>query len=98
MTLTSTNDPISIFELKPGIYKIQNIIGQTYVDIQEYTRELCGRPAAALEEKGLVGFCPYFAHIVAAPIVSSGKFSPPVLDIPYAGCGVEIRSASIAVY
>ena len=52
---------MSIFKdgkLKPGIYKIQNIVGQTYVDIREHTRELCCRPATLLEGKGLVGLCP----------------------------------------
>ncbi|KAF9648165.1 hypothetical protein BDM02DRAFT_3187334 [Thelephora ganbajun] len=56
MTPTSTNNSISIFKdgkLKPGIYKIQNIVSQTYVDIREHTRELCGRPATLLEGGGL---------------------------------------------
>jgi hypothetical protein len=42
-------------KLRPGIYKIQNIVGQTYADIRDHTKELCGRPATALEGKGLVG-------------------------------------------
>jgi len=45
-----------IFEsgkLKPGIYRIQNIVGQTYVDIREHSKELCCRPATLLEGKGL---------------------------------------------
>jgi len=40
MTLSSTiSDSLSIFEddkLKPGIYKIQNLFGQTYMDIHEH--------------------------------------------------------------
>jgi hypothetical protein len=51
---------MSIFEdgkLRPGIYKIMNIVGQTYVDIREHTKELCCRPAAASRGKGLVGSC-----------------------------------------
>jgi len=39
-------------ELKPGIYKIQNIVGQTYVDVRDRSRELCCRPATVLEGKG----------------------------------------------
>jgi hypothetical protein len=50
----------SIFEdgrLRPGIYKIQNLYTQTYMDIHEHSRELCCRSAAALGEgRGLV--CP----------------------------------------
>ena len=60
MALTPTNDSTSIFKdekLRPGIYMIQNIVSQTCVDIQGYTGELCGRPAAVLEGKGLVGPC-----------------------------------------
>ena len=59
MTLDSPSDSVSIFEngkLKPGIYKIQNLYSQTYLDIHEYSRELCCRPAQNLEEgRGLVG-------------------------------------------
>jgi hypothetical protein len=35
-------------KLKPGIYQIQNLAGQTYVEIQESERQLCGRPATVL--------------------------------------------------
>ena len=101
MTLTSTNESESVFrdgKIKPGIYKIQNIVGQTYVDIREHTKELCGRPAAALEGKGLVRFCPYLTHTVVIPVISSGKFSLLGPDILYAGYSVEIYFASIVVY
>ncbi|KAF9781772.1 hypothetical protein BJ322DRAFT_1161694 [Thelephora terrestris] len=56
MTLTAEKDSPSMFEdgkLKPGIYKIQNIVGQTYVDIRDHSQELCCRPASALEGQGL---------------------------------------------
>lgn len=101
MTLNLKNESISIFQdgkLKPGIYKIQNIVGQTYVDIQEHTRELCGRPATALEGKGLVGFCPRLARIFVILIIFSGKFCLPGPDIPYVEYSVETHFASIAVY
>jgi len=32
---------------KPGIYQIQNLAGQTYVEMQESVRQLCGRPSMA---------------------------------------------------
>jgi len=57
MTSNYTGDSHSIFkyELKPGIYKIQNLFSQTYMDIHEHTREVCCRPATALAEgNGLV--------------------------------------------
>ena len=54
MTMNSTtNDSISIFKdgkLKPGIYKIQNLHSQTYLDVEERSREICCRPATVLEE------------------------------------------------
>ena len=61
MTLTSEKSSDSMFEdgkLKPGVYKIQNIVGQTYLDIRDHTQELCCRPAAALDGKGLVCLLP----------------------------------------
>lgn len=52
--------PSSILEngkLKPGIYRIQNLAGQTYAEMQESVRQLCGRPATALSTgDGLVRF------------------------------------------
>ena len=54
----------SIFEdgiLKSGVYKIQNIQSETYIDIEVHTRELCCRSAGNLGEgRGLVGRYPSF--------------------------------------
>ena len=53
MTLRSTSDSSSILEngkLKPGIYKIQNIQSEAYLDIEVPTREVCCRPAQNLGE------------------------------------------------
>ena len=78
MVLTSTEDPGSILKdgkLKPGVYKIQNIVGQTYVDIREHAKELCCRPATVLEGKGLVGSCPHLTPIVLSlPSVGNSSF------------------------
>lgn len=93
MTTTSTNNFVSIFKdgkIKPGIYRIRNIVGQTYVDIREHNKELCCRPITVLEGKGLVGTCPNLTPIVVVIIDFSGKSSLRVLDIPYAGYG-ELR-------
>ena len=58
MSADSPNDSFSIFnngKLKPGVYKIQNLYSQTYVDIHEHSRDLCCRPATTLGEgRGLV--------------------------------------------
>ena len=52
------NNPSSIFKdgkLKPGIYKIQNLFNEGYVDIYEHSREMRWRSAQELEEgRGLV--------------------------------------------
>lgn len=59
MTLHSTKTS-PIFEngsLKSGIYKIQNLFSDTYLDIHHHSMQLCCRPARDLEEgRGLVCF------------------------------------------
>jgi hypothetical protein len=66
MATTSASDPLSIFrggKLKPGIYKIQNLYGQTYMDIHDHSKEVCCRSATSLEEgRGLVR--PLQQHLV----------------------------------
>ena len=61
MTQNSTSDSPSILKdgkLKPGIYKIQNINTETYVDVEVHTREVRCRPAKDLGEgRGLVSRC-----------------------------------------
>ena len=58
MTSISTTTTTSIFQngrLKSGIYKIQNIHTDTYLDILQGSKELCCRPARDLEDgRGLV--------------------------------------------
>jgi len=60
MTLNSTSDSSSIFKdgkLKPGIYKIQNVRFEEYLDIHRHSMELCCRPAKDLEDgRGLVSW------------------------------------------
>ena len=62
VTMNSTSDSSSIFKdgkLKPGIYKIQNIQSDTYLDIEVHLRELCCRPAKDLGEgRGFVSRYP----------------------------------------
>ena len=65
-----------------GIYMIRIIVGKTYVDIREHTREFCSRPAAALEGRELVRSCPYLTHIVVIPIVSITPFRVPESSEP----------------
>jgi len=54
---------IHIQDGKPvvAIYRIQNIVGRTCIDIREHTKELHCRPAIVLEGKGLEGSCPDLA-------------------------------------
>jgi len=56
----------SIFKdgkLKPGIYQIQNIEAETYLDIEVHSREMCCRPARDLGEgRGVV--CRYLSSAV----------------------------------
>jgi len=63
MVPTSTAASLSILEdgeLKPGIYKIQNISSKTFLDYEVHTRELCCRLVNELEEdKGLVSWAPF---------------------------------------
>ena len=58
MTRNSTSGLPSIFEdgeLKPGVYKIQNLESETYLDIHQHTKQVCCRPARDLEDgRGLV--------------------------------------------
>lgn len=58
MTLISTNASPSIFEhgeLRPGIYKIQNIYSETFLDIEVHSRDVRCRPAGSLGEgRGIV--------------------------------------------
>lgn len=52
MTYNSPNASSSILKdgkLRPGVYKIQNIVGKTYLDTKDDLRELCCRPFTALE-------------------------------------------------
>jgi hypothetical protein len=51
MNVSPPDDPMSIFvdgRLKSGVYKIQNLYHQMYLEILEHSKELCCRPATAL--------------------------------------------------
>ena len=51
--MKSTGDSSSILKdgkLKPGIYKIQNLQSETYVDIEAHSGKVCCRPAKDLGE------------------------------------------------
>ena len=63
--MNPADSSLSIFKdgkLKPGIYKIQNIVSETYVDVEVHTREIHCRPASNLGEgRGLVRRVPLSA-------------------------------------
>jgi hypothetical protein len=51
MNVSPPDDPMSIFadgKLRSGVYRIQNLYCQTYLEILEHSKELCCRPATAL--------------------------------------------------
>jgi len=53
MVYNSRKSGNSVFQdgrLKPGTYKIRNIVSKTFVDIKDDLRELCGRPSTVLEQ------------------------------------------------
>jgi len=63
MSRNSTTSSLSNFHhgnLKPWVYKIQNLCSETYLDIHEHSRELCCRPFKDLEpRKGLWEIKPF---------------------------------------
>ena len=84
MTFTPSSDPLSIFKdgkLKPGVYKIQNIASETYLDVDISSRGLCCRPAKDLDEgRGLVRW--YVCYPRSAYLtIASGKSKSSGLDI-----------------
>ena len=55
MSWISMSSFSSSSNLKPGVYRIQNLYSGTYLDIHEHSRELCCRPLRGIEPgKGLV--------------------------------------------
>ena len=60
MLVPPSDDPMSIFEdgkLKPGKYRVQNLSGQTFLEILEDSKELCCRPTTVLSaQDALVTF------------------------------------------
>ena len=85
MTFDSTSSTVSILEdgrLKPGVYKIQNIHSEKYLDIHEHSNAMCCRPATDLRErKGLVRLSPSAARMPYL-IIESGRSKALGMDIP----------------
>ena len=90
MTMSSTGNSTSILKdgkLKPGIYKIQNLYHQNYLDVQEHSKQLWCRPAKDLEDgKGLVSLHPPFT----VPISDNRKW-----EIKNLGIGYTIKRVSM---
>ena len=82
----------SIFKdgkLKPGIYKIQNIHTEAFLDIEVSTRDVCCRSAAALGEgRGLV--CPFQQPLVDVSDDQKWEIMP-------LGAGYSIRKVSLHI-
>ena len=86
MTFTSTSNSSSAFQdgkLKPGIYKIQNLFHDAYLDIHEHpAREMHLRPAQDLREgRGLVRRYRLLVTRIVCLTIRSGKSNPLELDI-----------------
>jgi len=66
MDPSSTSGSSSIFrdgKLKSGVYKVQNIYTETFLDIEVHSRGVCCRPANDLGEgRGLVS--QYLSYVV----------------------------------
>jgi len=85
MAPNPTSDLPPIFEdgeLKPGIYKIQNIYSETFLDIHVHSREVCCRPLQDLgEERGLVSQYPL--SVLMYLTVGSGRLKSLGVDIRF---------------
>ena len=75
-------------KLKPGVYKIQNVASQNFVDVQDNQKDLCCRPINALGDMGQVTWCPTYPTPCQLTTFS-GNLSHQVQDTPYAGCGTQ---------
>jgi hypothetical protein len=88
----STSDSSSIFEngrLKQGVYKIQNLSSETYLDIHKSSQETCCRPARDLEDgRGLVRL--YQSSLIH--ISNDSKW-----EIKHFGIGYTVRRVSIPI-
>jgi len=76
--MSSPSPGYTIFEdgkLKPGLYKIQNLLSKTYLDIHEHSMEVCCRPASALEKNdGVVRTpCCFTFSLTNGPSVTVGS-------------------------
>ena len=85
MTLNSTDSSSSIFKngkLKHGIYKIQNLCCETFLDVHHHSKQVCCRPAQNLEDgEGLVRLSP--GLVVAHLTIKSGRSNALGLDTRY---------------
>ena len=84
-------DPLSIFvngKLKPGTYNVQNLVGQTYLEVLEHSRELCCRPSTALSQQdGLV--CLVLYNRLAPPMLTVFFFQQ--WEFKVSGSGYTIK-------
>lgn len=74
-------------KLKPGLYKIQNLLRKTYLDIHEHSMELCCRPASALEENDGIVRTPCYSTFALANSAFAVE-SPAVRYGLYNSCGI----------
>ena len=94
MSTSPADDPMSIFvdgNLIPGKYKIQNLRSQTYLEIQEHSRELCCRPDTVLTPNDAVVILTYYRPSNRVPDVSQWEFQA-------SGSGYSIKKVRMTNY
>jgi len=95
MLVPTPDDPMSIFKdgsLKPGVYKVQNLGCQTYLEVQEHSRGLCCRPATVLSPEDALVISSHHALVLECLIflnASQWEFQP-------LGSGYKIKKVCTA--
>lgn len=78
-SFTTSSSILQDGRIRPGTYKIKNIVSQTYVDIKDHVREICGRPSSVLEKsRGQVSFQLSSQHWLQCLTTTSGRSYPRV--------------------
>jgi hypothetical protein len=94
MSIPPTDDPMSIFvngNLKPGKYKVQNLKGQTFLEILEHSKGLCCRPDTVLRPEDAVVTSTHYWPSDRVPNVSQWEFQA-------SGSGYNIKKVRMVTY
>lgn len=91
MHTSPASDPMSIFvdgKLKSGVYKVQNLASQTYLEVLDHSKELCCRIAAVLTPKDalVIRNAPPIIERIVFLMLNSGTFKHGSRDIRSKRC------------